>query len=39
MRSLASDNASSVHPAVMEAIAAANTGHALPYGDDDLTRS
>ncbi len=39
IRSLASDNASTVHPAVMEAIAAANTGHALPYGDDDLTRS
>lgn len=36
--SLASDNAASVHPAVLEAIAAANTGHALAYGDDEWTR-
>ena len=32
--SFASDNASGVHPAVMDALAAANTGHALAYGMD-----
>jgi len=35
--SFASDNASGVHPAVMAALAEANTGHALAYGDDDIT--
>lgn len=35
--SFASDNASGVHPAVMEALAAANTGHALAYGMDAWT--
>ncbi len=34
----ASDNSGPVHPKVMEAIAAANDGWALPYGNDDLTR-
>jgi threonine aldolase len=38
-RSFASDNSAGVHPAVMEALAAANRGHALAYGDDDLTRA
>lgn len=33
-RSFASDNNAVVHPAVMEAIAAANSGHARGYGDD-----
>ena len=33
-RGFASDNASGVHPRVLEAIAAANNGHAQPYGDD-----
>lgn len=37
MRSFASDNNSSVHPRVMEALAKANAGHALGYGDDPWT--
>ncbi|MBK8074320.1 MAG: threonine aldolase [Kineosporiaceae bacterium] len=35
--SLASDNYASVHPEVMAALAAANIGHATPYGADDVT--
>ena len=35
----ASDNAAGAHPAVIEAITRANTGHALAYGDDDETRA
>ena len=35
--SFASDNASGVHPAVMAALAEANVGHALAYGDDAVT--
>ena len=38
-RSFASDNAAGAHPAVLEAVARANRGHALAYGDDDWTRS
>jgi threonine aldolase len=38
-RSFASDNSAGVHPEVLEALAAANHGHALAYGDDDLTRA
>ncbi|MCT8159622.1 threonine aldolase family protein [Pseudoruegeria sp. SHC-113] len=34
----ASDNAGPAHPQVMEALLAANTGHARPYGNDDLSR-
>jgi len=34
----ASDNAAGAHPAVIEAVLAANTGHALAYGDDAHTR-
>lgn len=34
----ASDNSGPVHPKVMEALAQANQGHALPYGTDDLTQ-
>ncbi len=34
----ASDNASGVHPVLMEALLAANTGHALAYGDDEWTK-
>ncbi len=34
----ASDNAAGAHPAVLEAIARANAGHRLAYGNDDLTR-
>ncbi len=37
MRSFASDNNSSVHPAVMGAIVEANRDHALGYGDDEWT--
>ena len=36
--SFASDNAAGIHPAVLDAIAAANLGHALAYGEDDWTR-
>ena len=36
-RSFASDNAAGVHPAVMEAIARANHGHALAYGNEAWT--
>jgi threonine aldolase len=35
----ASDNAAAIAPAVFDAIARANHGHALGYGNDDLTRS
>ncbi len=35
--SFASDNASGVHPSVLEAIGRANTGHALAYGADAWT--
>ena len=37
MRSFASDNASGVHPAVMDALVGANTDHALAYGSDPWT--
>ncbi len=36
-RSFMSDNASGVHPRIMAAIAAANDGHAVSYGDDEYT--
>ena len=36
--SFASDTAAGIHPAVLDAIAAANLGHALAYGEDDWTR-
>jgi len=32
----ASDNAGPAHPQVMERVIAANTGHQLPYGNDDM---
>ena len=38
-RRFASDNNAGVHPRVMEAIAAANHGHATAYGDDRWTRA
>src|ERR1022692_801751 len=38
-RSFASDNNAGVHPAILEAIAWANQGHVVAYGDDDYTRS
>jgi threonine aldolase len=37
-RAFASDNAAGAHPVVLEAVRAANDGHALAYGDDDHTR-
>src|SRR5258705_10192314 len=36
-RSFASDHNGGVHPKVMEAIAAANDGHVIAYGDDPYT--
>ena len=36
-RSFASDNSAAVHPAILDAIARANDGHALAYGYDDVT--
>lgn len=35
----ASDNSATVHPAVMEALAEANRGHSVAYGDDPWTRN
>jgi threonine aldolase len=37
-RGFASDNAATVHPEVLDAIARANTGHALGYGHDPYSR-
>jgi threonine aldolase len=39
LRSFASDNNAAVHPAVMKALAAANQGHVVAYGDDAFTES
>ncbi len=36
-RGFASDNNSGAHPEILEAIAAANDGHVVAYGDDDYT--
>ena len=36
-RSFASDNNAGVHPKIMEAIAVANDGHVIAYGDDPYT--
>ncbi|HEV7683730.1 MAG TPA: low specificity L-threonine aldolase [Pyrinomonadaceae bacterium] len=36
-RSFASDNNAGVHPLIMEAIARANDGHVIAYGDDPYT--
>ena len=36
-RSFASDNNAGVHPEVIEAVARANTGHVVAYGDDPYT--
>jgi threonine aldolase len=36
-RSFASDNNAGVHPLIMEAIARANEGHVIAYGDDPYT--
>jgi threonine aldolase len=37
-KSFGSDNHAGVHPAVMAALADANAGDAIAYGDDDLSR-
>jgi len=39
IRSFASDNNAGVHPEIIEAIARANQGHVIAYGDDTYTRS
>jgi threonine aldolase len=36
-RQFASDNNAGVHPAVLAALAAVNEGHAVAYGDDEVT--
>jgi len=38
-RSFASDNNAGVHPEILEAIARANQGHVVAYGDDVYTRT
>jgi threonine aldolase len=38
-RSFASDNNAGIHPKVLRAIARANTGHAVGYGDDPYTQA
>ena len=38
-RSFASDNNAGVHPEIIDAIARANHGHVVAYGDDAYTRS
>ncbi|HUE26220.1 MAG TPA: beta-eliminating lyase-related protein [Solirubrobacteraceae bacterium] len=38
-RGFASDNAATIHPDVLAAIARANVGHAYGYGHDELTQS
>jgi threonine aldolase len=37
--SFASDNFAGAHPAVLDAVARANTGHAAAYGDDPWTKA
>jgi threonine aldolase len=37
LRTFASDNYAGVHPEVLEAIAAANSGHQISYGEDEYT--
>jgi threonine aldolase len=38
-RGFASDNSAGVHPAVLETLAQANSGHTFGYGHDDRTRA
>ncbi len=38
-RSFASDNNAGVHPEILDALARANQGHVIAYGDDPYTRS
>ncbi len=37
-KSFASDNFAPAHPKVMDAIVACNSGHAMAYGGDSLTK-
>ena len=37
IRGFASDNNAGVHPRIMRALADANTGHSIAYGDDPYT--
>src|SRR5579863_773138 len=39
VRSFASDNNAGIHPKVLQALAQANTGHAVGYGDDSYTQA
>ncbi len=39
IKGFASDNNSGIHPDVLKAISAANTGHAVAYGDDPYTQA
>jgi len=39
VHSFASDNNAGIHPEILAALAAANSGHAIAYGDDPYTRS
>ncbi|HXX27860.1 MAG TPA: low specificity L-threonine aldolase [Terriglobales bacterium] len=38
VRSFASDNNAGIHPRILEAVAAANHGHVVGYGDDPYTQ-
>ncbi len=38
IRGFASDNNAGVHPDILKAIESANVGHAVGYGDDELTK-
>ena len=38
-RSFASDNNAGIHPKILKAVAHANTGHAVGYGDDPYTQA
>jgi threonine aldolase len=37
LRSFASDNNAGIHPLILQAIAVANEGHSVAYGDDPIT--
>ncbi|HXY03196.1 MAG TPA: low specificity L-threonine aldolase [Terriglobales bacterium] len=39
IRSFASDNNAGIHPRILQAIAAANVGHVVGYGDDPYTEA
>lgn len=38
-RNFASDNNATVHPEIMQALINANVGHAISYGDDEITQA